>query len=158
MAKPKSIRFRAMPLNTAHRTKGGKEAEALGFRTYNTGKPCSRGHTSDRYASNSVCMQCMREINNPANRKAKNKHLRKTRGLPEPTRPEPGYCECCGAREAGGRGNEFHLDHCHQSGIFRGWLCARCNLGIGRLGDTIESIERVLEYLKRAYQNGTVIP
>jgi hypothetical protein len=45
------------------------------------------------------------------------------RGLPAPSRPKPAACECCGA-VPGKRG--LHLDHCHKTGKFRGWLCQRC--------------------------------
>lgn len=40
-----------------------------------------------------------------------------------------------------------HADHCHSTGAPRGVLCARCNVGLGLLGDNVESIRRALEYL-----------
>lgn len=67
-------------------------------------------------------------------------------GLPAPTRPEPSHCECCG-----GKGKRaLALDHCHETGAFRGWLCDGCNTSIGRLGDSIEGVQRALDYLRRA--------
>lgn len=42
----------------------------------------------------------------------------------------------------------WHLDHDHVTGAARGLLCRQCNNGLGLLGDTIETIERVLNYLK----------
>jgi hypothetical protein len=41
------------------------------------------------------------------------------------------------------------LDHNHETGKFRGWLCDNCNTGIGKLGDTVEGLERAIAYLKR---------
>lgn len=70
------------------------------------------------------------------------------RAMPTPTRPEPAVCECCGNPDR----KALSLDHCHATGAFRGWLCSMCNLGIGKLGDTVESLQRALEYLKRATQ------
>jgi hypothetical protein len=70
---------------------------------------------------------------------------RKFRGYPQPTHSKPAQCECCGG-PPGVRA--LHLDHDHVTGAFRGWLCHNCNLGIGRLGDTIESLEKAIEYLK----------
>ncbi len=70
---------------------------------------------------------------------------RKKYGLPEPTRPRPEHCECCGKLNAK---RVLALDHCHVSGAFRGWLCDACNLGLGKLGDTIESLQKALDYLK----------
>lgn len=41
-----------------------------------------------------------------------------------------------------------HIDHCHQTGRVRGILCGGCNTALGRLGDTVESLEQVVKYLK----------
>lgn len=71
---------------------------------------------------------------------------RKHRGLPEPTRTQPRYCECC-ASPATGR--NMHLDHCHATGRFRGWLCTNCNVGIGNLGDNLVGVQRAMLYLRR---------
>jgi len=40
-------------------------------------------------------------------------------------------------------------DHCHITGKFRGVLCSNCNRQIGALGDTVEALEKVLNYLRR---------
>jgi hypothetical protein len=70
---------------------------------------------------------------------------RKHRGLPQPTRPLPGHCENC-ERPAGKRA--LSLDHSHVTGQFRGWLCDACNRGIGYLGDSIEGLQRAIDYLR----------
>lgn len=74
---------------------------------------------------------------------------RKKRGLPSADRPcpEDSLCEACGG-PPNGQG-KLHLDHCHVSGKFRGWLCHKCNNGFGLLGDTLIEIERRIEYLRR---------
>jgi len=36
------------------------EAKALGLKFYNTGKPCKRGHLSDRYARGAACVECVK--------------------------------------------------------------------------------------------------
>ena len=58
--------------------------------------------------------------------------------------PKPDYCECCKIET-----KNFVLDHDHNNGQFRGWLCRNCNQGIGKLGDNIEGIENALRYLKQ---------
>lgn len=71
---------------------------------------------------------------------------RASKGLPPPTRPQPECCECCGIPS----GNKaLCLDHCHETGAFRGWLCTICNFGIGMLGDNEESVMLAVLYLKR---------
>jgi hypothetical protein len=72
---------------------------------------------------------------------------RRVYGLPEPTRPRPETCECCGREN---KRRVLALDHCHLTGRFRGWLCDACNLGMGKLGDTAEALQKALEYLKRS--------
>lgn len=47
-----------------------------------------------------------------------------------------------------------HVDHCHETGRVRGILCARCNLGIGKFGDTISGLEKAIAYLKRGLSGG----
>ena len=34
------------------------EAKLLGLKTYNTGKPCKRGHFADRYTTGAKCIEC----------------------------------------------------------------------------------------------------
>jgi hypothetical protein len=69
----------------------------------------------------------------------------KRRGLPEPTRPRPESCECCGGHNDSGQ--KLHLDHCHGKNVFRGWLCFRCNMGLGYFKDDPERLRRAIAYL-----------
>lgn len=73
---------------------------------------------------------------------------RKTSGLPEPTRETPELCECCGRPPGNKKG--MQLDHCHETGAFRGWLCFRCNVAIGGLGDNLKGVMRAVRYLEKA--------
>lgn len=45
------------------------DAIAAGLLTYNSGRPCKLGHTTDRYASNGMCIACL-EISNAARKGA----------------------------------------------------------------------------------------
>lgn len=69
------------------------------------------------------------------------------KNLPIPTRPCPTTCECCGQPPTV---NALHLDHCHETGAFRGWLCMKCNTAIAKLGDNIDGIMYALAYLRLA--------
>jgi hypothetical protein len=59
----------------------------------------------------------------------------------------PEFCECCGALASG----RLDLDHDHETGKFRGWLCNTCNRGVGMLGDNVHGIMRAMSYLTRLY-------
>jgi hypothetical protein len=62
-------------------------------------------------------------------------------GLPVPTRPCPELCELGCGRKAN------TCEHCHETGIFRGWTCRFCNLGIAALSDNLDvAIERLTRY------------
>ena len=90
-----------------------------------------------------------REANRDKVRERGRNRWRSRTGRPEPTRPVPDRCECCG-RLASELVQVLSLDHCHSTGKFRGWLCVRCNLGIGSLGDNLESVLKAVKYLQRA--------
>jgi hypothetical protein len=40
------------------------------------------------------------------------------------------------------------VDHDHKTGKVRGLLCGNCNRFLGQIDDSIETVERMLEYLK----------
>lgn len=60
---------------------------------------------------------------------------------------QEGKCALCGSTEAKGRWGVFNVDHCHETGALRGLLCNDCNTGLGKLGDTVESLARATAYL-----------
>jgi hypothetical protein len=59
-----------------------------------------------------------------------------------------GGCAICGATEAGGRG-AFHVDHDHATGKVRGLLCHHCNVGIGSLRDSPETMRAAAAYVEK---------
>lgn len=54
-----------------------------------------------------------------------------------------GVCEICGRHDARG----LHMDHCHESGKFRGLLCPNCNTAIGMLNDDPKLLRKAMLYL-----------
>lgn len=101
-------------------------------------------YTRRYYAANKEKWLAWREKNKDRERTRRYRR----RGLPEPTRLIPDRCELCGG-PPNGHGS-LHLDHCHETNRFRGWLCSNCNHGLGKLGDNIEGLQRAIEYLKRS--------
>lgn len=39
------------------------------------------------------------------------------------------------------------VDHCHETSKVRGLLCQRCNTGLGKLGDNLDSLNKAVKYL-----------
>ena len=48
------------------------------------------------------------------------------------------------------------FDHNHINGKFRGFLCLKCNGGLGCFNDSIELLLKAVKYLKEK-NNGTII-
>ena len=152
-----------------------KEAINKGLIKYYSGKPCKNGHLSERRVNRGKCLGCEKmfyesdgrkeslfKYNNSEPRKA---HLRewvksgkaredkrKARGFPEPTREMPDVCEICGKPETAthksGTVISLSLDHCHETNKFRGWLCGKCNKALGMVQDNIDTLGKMIEYLK----------
>ncbi|KKN19342.1 hypothetical protein LCGC14_0946770 [marine sediment metagenome] len=45
--------------------------------------------------------------------------------------------------------DKIHTDHEHETGKVRGLLCCRCNMGLGFWEDSIEGLQRAIEYLRK---------
>ena len=57
-----------------------------------------------------------------------------------------GKCGLCGCPEVECN-TQLHMDHCHETGELRGFLCARCNMGIGYFKNSEELLIDALHYL-----------
>lgn len=49
------------------------------------------------------------------------------------------------------RGKAFCIDHDHLTGMVRGALCFHCNCGLGMFDDSIELLQRTVDYLKASH-------
>lgn len=59
-------------------------------------------------------------------------------------------CALCGTSDPGK--TDWHADHNHQTGEFRGALCFQCNRGLGQIGDTEEALRRALHYVSGGFR------
>jgi hypothetical protein len=57
-----------------------------------------------------------------------------------------GYCDCCGVDL---ENTKWCIDHNHKTGAVRGLLCYGCNTGIGKLGGTLEGVQKADAYLRK---------
>ena len=55
-----------------------------------------------------------------------------------------GHCAICDVAF----GDEFHVDHCHETGAVRALLCKRCNLALGWFDDSPPRVLAAYMYLK----------
>ncbi len=60
-----------------------------------------------------------------------------------------GKCAICGVPEIECSG-KLHLDHNHETGQFRGFLCARCNRMLGMARDSQDILMEALCYLENS--------
>ena len=62
-----------------------------------------------------------------------------------------GRCAICGvAEEATSR--KLCMDHCHETGKFRGWLCKKCNSMLGMADDSADRLVVAAAYLVKNNQ------
>lgn len=55
----------------------------------------------------------------------------------------PKHCELCGSE------HKLHMDHDHETGLFRGVLCQNCNHGLGNFKDNPERLLSAVDYLNK---------
>ena len=53
-------------------------------------------------------------------------------------------CACCGAVR------RLHMDRCHRTDRFRGYVCSHCNTMIGLAGESRSGLENGIRYLERS--------
>lgn len=59
-------------------------------------------------------------------------------------RPKPKTCEICGRSD-----RRIHWDHDHQTMKFRGWICSNCNVALGMVEDSTETLKKLVTYLEQ---------
>ena len=103
-----------------------------------------------RLRVNTYCITCSTQIS---------RDLSKIKRAIKKEHPQPAYgepCACCNKPvyahkkdvPAGVDGTwGWQCDHDHKTNKFRGWLCKKCNTGMGAVGDDLKSVLRVANYL-----------
>lgn len=55
---------------------------------------------------------------------------------------------CAGCERTLLFGRSTHVDHCHGRGVVRGLLCRECNIALGNLHDSPETLRRLAAYVE----------
>lgn len=78
----------------------------------------------------------------PYRHKSREYHLRHHYGL----KPEdvPKACQVCGSDK------KICVDHDHETGKIRGFLCDACNVALGKAEDSPDRLRKLADYLERA--------
>lgn len=57
-------------------------------------------------------------------------------------------CDICGTNSPGFGRKNLCIDHDHSTGIVRGMLCQKCNIGLGNFNDNPDLLLKAVQYLK----------
>lgn len=59
-------------------------------------------------------------------------------------RKRPEFCEICNKKL------KICFDHDHLTNKFRGWICVKCNSALGMVGDDVQILQLLIEYLVKS--------
>ena len=105
----------------------------------------------------SACKECdkarVKERHQTNPQRTKNNDLKRMYGitLDEHTKmyeEQNGRCAICG-NEGNGKWEKLCVDHCHNTGKVRKLLCHHCNTALGLVGDNIQTLQSMIEYLQK---------
>ena len=60
-----------------------------------------------------------------------------------------GLCDICKTSIPGFGRKNLSVDHNHKTGVVRGMLCQKCNIGLGNFNDSPEILKKAIMYLKK---------
>lgn len=120
------------------------DARRQGIDYYFTGKSCKSGHISIRNSKSGSCYDCTLS-NNTKNYERYNISPPIDDRIQLLIERQNNLCSICGVR----LGKDFHVDHCHKTGLIRGILCGLCNRGLGCFKDNLNSLQSAIRYLEQ---------
>ena len=110
------------------------------MRRHSTCKECDKNRISKTYWEDPSVYQ--------------NSHLKRNYGITlndynQMLTEQNDSCAICKTTEPGGKHGKFMVDHCHTTGNVRGLLCKRCNIALGEVEDNTQTLQSMIDYLKR---------
>ena len=100
-------------------------------------------YTDDGYRLrvNTNCRSCRKRLSKELSEVKKN----------APPQPDWGdLCQCCKEpvyKLKDGQKDSWQCDHKHGTTEFRGWICKKCNTGLGLIGDSATNLLNMYSYL-----------
>lgn len=149
-----------------------QEAIERNLTRFFTGKPCHKGHISERLTNSGNCITCKqikeraRYKSNPEKfRVAKNHWYSQTSDARKQTqweyslkkygidvtiynqmlKDQQGVCFICKSEDT--RGHRLAVDHCHKTGKVRSLLCGSCNITLGLIKENPDTLNKMINYL-----------
>jgi hypothetical protein len=108
--------------------------------------------TGRRHSACKECDKARVKARHQANpQRTKNNDLKRNYGitLEEHTKmyeEQNGRCAICD-NEGNGKWKKLCVDHCHNTGKVRKLLCNNCNTALGLVGDNIDTLQKMIQYL-----------
>ena len=111
--------------------------------------PKNQTQAGGRIIRRPSCLECRKDIDG---RQLTTSERRRMNAMRPPDKTVF-VCPVCEKRTIVGITANIVIDHNHDTGKGRDWICDSCNTGIGRFKDDIEILEKVIDYLKRFENN-----
>jgi hypothetical protein len=117
--------------------------------------------TKDRKSGHkTICKECIKADPLSETRKAymreygKEYHLKKTYDLTQEEynnklKEQNHKCDICGIDAVEAPKQKLFVDHCHDTNKIRGLLCHNCNVSIGLLKESINTLTKAIAYLDK---------
>lgn len=90
------------------------------------------------------CREC-RKWKKPTPMKAR---LEYEKTHPKPSIGEPFRCPVCEKTIIRQFKNDVTLDHSHENGTIRGWICRQCNSSIGMMDEDTGILKRAIKWIQ----------
>lgn len=99
-----------------------------------------------RKTTRPTCTECRKAIDGIALKTSEKKRM-------EAQKPNIFFvCPICKKASIPGVTANLVIDHDHDTGNARAWICDSCNTGLGRFKDNVDFLKEAIKYLKK-YQN-----
>lgn len=103
---------------------------------------------------NGMCIDCVKKWKNDNKDKIRNAEYLSRYGISlieyeEMLRVQNNRCATCGKHETEVHRKILHVDHCHETEKVRGLLCRNCNVALGFVQDSEDTLTEMILYLRK---------